>query len=119
MKNLAKSVNIFLVLFLLSSCKINLPLDRLKIKNDKINNSEKTLNNENKLEIKISCGEGDIKEYLKNGWEISKEYSEEKICSWKSVPANNSCNIEKDKGCKVIIPDIIGKEIFYLLEKKN
>ena len=75
-------------------------------------NSEKK-----RIEIKFSCGEGSISEYLDEGWIILKEDSLEKICTWKSVPATKECDMEKDKGCKVTKPDKIGEEKTYLLEK--
>jgi len=87
-----------------------------------INNSEKNidqnLNSEKKrMEIKFSCGEDGISEYLDDGWNILREDSQEKICTWKSVPATKDCNMEKDKGCKITQPDKIGEEKIYLLEK--
>ena len=75
-------------------------------------NSEKKI-----MEIKFSCGENRISEYLEDGWIILKEDSQEKICTWKSVPASNDCDMEKDKGCKITKPDKIGDEKIYLLEK--
>ena len=75
-------------------------------------NSEKKI-----MEIKFSCGENRISEYLDDGWIILKEDSQEKICTWKSVPASNDCDMEKDKGCKITKPDKIGEEKIYLLEK--
>ena len=50
---------------------------------------------------------------------IIKEDSQEKICTWKSVPANEACDMEKDKGCKITKPDKIGLEKIYLLEKND
>ena len=49
------------------------------------NNLEKNLednpNSEKKrMEIKFSCGEEGISEYLDDGWNILKEESQEKIC---------------------------------------
>ena len=87
-----------------------------------INNLEKNIevnpNPEKKrMEIKFSCGEDGISEYLDDGWNILKEDSQEKICTWKSVPATKDCNMEKDKGCKITTPDRIGEEKLYLLEK--
>ena len=69
------------------------------------------------MEIKFSCVEDGIKEYLDNGWIILKEDSQEKICTWTSVPATKDCDMENDKGCKITKPDKIGKEKIYLLEK--
>jgi len=82
-----------------------------------INNLEKNidqnLNLEKKrMEIKFSCGENGISEYLKDGWIILKENSQEKICTWKSVPATKDCDMEKDKGCKITKPDKLGKRKF-------
>ena len=55
----------------------------------KLNKIQKT-NHQKKIliEIAISCGEdNDLKKYIDEGWDIIKENSKEKICSWKSVPA--------------------------------
>ena len=75
-------------------------------------NSEKI-----RMEIKFSCGEDGISEYIDDGWTILKEDSKEKICTWKSVPVSKDCDLEKDKGCKITKPDKIGEEKIYLLEK--
>jgi len=87
-------------------------------KNNLEKNIDENANTEKKrMEIKFSCGEDGISEYLNNGWNILKEDFQEKICTWKSVPATKDCNMEKDKGCKITKPDRIGKEKIYLLEK--
>ena len=70
------------------------------------------------MEVKFSCGEDEIIEFLNNGWVIVEEYTEEKICSWNSIADNKVCDMEKDKGCKTKILDKIGKEKVYLLEKQ-
>ena len=117
MNNFIKIFKITLLITLLSSCQI---LEEFRLPNIEDNNEKpSTYNSKNKekLELRISCGKGNLKEFLDKGWKVKKEYSEEKICSWKSVPANKKCNMERDKGCKIIKPDEIGKEIFYLLEK--
>ena len=85
-------------------------------------NSEENINESNnskkkRMEIKFSCDEDGISEFLENGWIIIKEDSQEKICTWKSVPATKDCDMEKDKGCKITKPDKIGEEKIYLLEK--
>ena len=79
--------------------------------NENINSGKK------RMEIKFSCGENGISEYLDDGWNILKEDSQEKICTWKSVPSSKDCDMEKDKGCKITKPDKIGEEKIYLLEK--
>ena len=107
---------ITLVAIFLISCRTS------NNKENPTNNLEKNIesnpNSEKKrMEIKFSCGEDGISEYLDDGWNILKEESQEKICTWKSVPATKNCNMEKDKGCKITKPDKIGEEKIYLLEK--
>ena len=116
MKRVKQLSQIFLLAILLISCKSS---------NDKefpIINSEENINKstnleKKRMEIKFSCGEDEISEYLKDGWIIVREDSQEKICTWKSVPASKDCDMEKDKGCKITKPDKIGEEKIYLLEK--
>ena len=116
MKRIKKLIQIFLISIFLSSCSSSInqesPVNNLEENINSINNSERK-----RMEIKFSCGEDDISEYLADGWNILKEESQEKICTWKSVPATTDCNMEKDKGCKITKPDRIGKEKIYLLEK--
>ena len=103
MKEYKKLTYIFMILFLLSSCKTA---------------ENKVTESENNIEIIISCGEdSNLEKYIDDGWKIKKEYSEEKVCSWKTIAATKDCDLEKDKGCKIVQPDKIGEEIFYLLEK--
>ena len=115
-KKFTKALNIFFILILLSSCNGELNFNKTDNKKDTIINSQKN-NTKDKLEITISCDEESIGKYLKNGWNIKNKKSKEKVCSWKSIPANDSCDIEKDKGCKIIKPDRFGTETIYLLEK--
>ena len=115
--NLIKQfLQIILIVIFLSSCRTSINKEDPTINlegNIKENaNSEKII-----MEISFSCGEDRISEYLDDGWNILKEDSQEKICTWKSVPATKDCNMEKDKGCKITKPDRIGKETIYLLEK--
>ena len=112
-KKIVKALNIIFTLIILSSCSGELNFNK---KNDPIIKS-KEKNTKDKLEITISCDEDNIGKYLKDGWNIKDKKSKEKVCSWKSMPANNTCNIEKDKGCKIIKPDTFGKETIYLLER--
>ena len=103
MKEYKKLTYIFVILFLISGCKMP---------------DKKTDKKDNSIEIIVSCGEdSNLEKYINDGWNIKKEYSEEKICSWKTVAASKDCDLEKDKGCKIVQPDKIGEEIFYLLEK--
>ena len=112
----AKVLNFLFILILLSSCNGEFNFNKKNNKNDSLNNS-KRINSIDKIEITISCDEESIEKYLKDGWTIKDKKSKEKVCSWKSIPANNTCDIEKDKGCKIIKPDRFGTETIYLLEK--
>ena len=116
MKRIKQFSQILLITIFLSSCRASTN------KEYPINNSEENINESNiskkkRMEIKFSCDEDGISEFLENGWIIIKEDSQEKICTWKSVPATKDCDMEKDKGCKIIKPDKIGEEKIYLLEK--
>ena len=94
---------IFIIFFLIGGCKAP---------------EKKVTENENSIEIIVSCGEdSNLERYINEGWVIKKEYSEEKVCSWKTVAASKDCDLEKDKGCKLVQPDEIGEERIYLLEK--
>ena len=111
-----KYLRLLFLSLLLTSCSVKDYL--IQIKPNKENNiKSNSKNKNNKLEITISCGKGSIDKFISEGWVVKKKYSEEKICSWKSVPANNKCDIDLDKGCKITKPDKIGEEVFYLLEK--
>ena len=107
---------IFLILIFLTSCRTSTNKDNSTI-NFEENINENTNSEKKRMEIKFSCGEDGISEYLDNGWTILKENYQEKICTWKSVPATKDCDMEKDKGCKITKPDKIGEEKIYLLEK--
>ena len=116
MKRINKFLQILFIAIFLSSCRTSIN------KEYPIINSEETINenmnSEKKtMQIKFSCGDDGISGYLDDGWIILKEYSQEKICTWKSVPATKKCDMEKDKGCKITKPDKIGEEKIYLLEK--
>ena len=109
-------LQIILIAIFISSCRTSIKKEN-PIKNLEKNINEMTNSKNKRMEIKFSCGEDGISEYLDDGWNILKEESQEKICTWKSVPATKDCNMEKDKGCKITKPDKIGEEKIYLLEK--
>ena len=109
-------LQIILIAIFISSCRTSIKKEN-PIKDLEKNINEMTNSKNKRMEIKFSCGEDGIEEYLDNGWKILKEDSQEKICTWKSVPATKDCNMEKDKGCKITMPDRIGEEKIYLLEK--
>ena len=116
MRKIKQFLQILLITIFLSSCKSSInkeyPTNNFKDNIYENNNSEKQ-----RVEIKFSCGDDGISEYLDEGWVILEEDSQEKICTWKSFPATKDCDMEKDKGCKITKPDKIGEEKIYLLEK--
>ena len=116
MKRIKQFSQILLITIFLISCRSSInkeyPINNLEENINESSNSEKK-----RMEIKFSCGEDKISKYLDDGWIILKEDSQEKICTWKSVPATKDCDMEKDKGCKITKPDKIGVEKIYLLEK--
>ena len=116
MKKIKHFSKILLVLIFLTSCRTSIKEDSPLINIDE-NTIENNKSEVNKMEIKFSCGEDGISEYLDDGWIIVKEDSQEIICTWKSVPATKDCDMEEDKGCKITKPDKIGVEKIYLLEK--
>ena len=116
MKNSIKLTKFFLLLVLLTSCKSTDNKGEL-IKDSADQKSQEINVAKSKMEVRYSCGEDGISEFLNDGWIISEEYTEEKICTWKSFHATKDCDMEKDKGCKITTPDKIGEEKVYLLEK--
>ena len=107
---------LILTAIFLSSCKTAINEDIPTPNSEEILN-EHIKSEKKRIEIKISCGDNEISEYLDKGWTILEEKSVEKICTWKSVPATKGCDMEKDKGCKITKPDKIGEEKIYFLEK--
>ena len=73
--------------------------------NDSPSTKATSSNEKKRMEIKFSCEEDGINEYLEDGWVILKKEEEERICTWKEVPATKDCDMEKDKGCKITKPD--------------
>ena len=116
MKKIKQFSQITLITIFLISCGTSINKEYQEINSGEIIN-ENTNSEKKRMEIKFSCGENGISEYLDDGWIILKEDSQEKICTWKSVPATKDCDMEKDKGCKITTPDKIGEEKIYLLEK--
>ena len=111
-----KISQILFLLLLINSCKTLIKKDQMMNTSDE--NTIEDINIEKKrMEIKFSCGEEGIQKYIDEGWVIIKESTEEKICTWKSVPASKECDMNKDKGCKITKPDKIGEEKIYLMEK--
>ena len=72
-----------------------------------------------KKTISIACGKGDIKVYLEEGWKIKSSTKQEVVCTWKNTTSRKGCNINKDKGCKITVPDKMGEQIIYSLQRKK
>ena len=116
MKIIKQFLQLSLVMIFLTSCRTTNNKD-FPANNSKVDPIEKKNSEPKRIEIRFSCGDDGISEYLDDGWIILKEESQEKICTWKSVPATKDCDMEKDKGCKITKPDKFGEEKIYLLEK--
>ena len=116
MKRIKQLSQIFLIFFVLTSCKASINEESPEIYSEESTNKNE-ISESTRMEIKFSCGEDGISKYLDDGWIILREDSQEKICTWKSVPSTKDCDMEKDKGCKVTKPDKIGEEILYILER--
>ena len=116
MKKIKQFFKIFCVVIFLTSCRTSINNDN-PIIDSNVDINENINSEKKRMEIKFSCGDDGLSEYLEDGWIILKEDSQEKICTWKSVPATKDCDMEKDKGCKITKPDEIGEEKIYLLEK--
>ena len=96
MSIIKKLSQILLIVFFLSSCKTSINKEFPKKYLEK-NINEKPNSEKKRIEIKFSCGENDISEYLDDGWNILKEDVQEKICTWKSFPATKDCNMENKR----------------------
>ena len=116
MRQIKNISSLFIFLIFFTSCRYSNNKDYPTIDSEKINNND-TISEKKRIEIKFSCSDDNISQYLDDGWIILKEDSQEKICTWKSFPATKDCDMEKDKGCKITKPDKIGEEKIYLLEK--
>ena len=117
MMKFQKFIFLFSILICLSSCK-SFEKKEAEIRNILgIKSSEEMIENKNSIEISVSCGENsDLENYINEGWIIVKEYSEEKICTWKSIAATKKID-PKCPDCKIKIPDKIGELKIYLLER--
>ena len=83
MKNSIKITQLFLLLIFLTSCKSTANKQDLIIDSEE-QKSQQTKLSKSKMEVRYSCGEEGISDFLNDGWIISKEYTEEKY-----VPGNH------------------------------
>ena len=99
---------------LAGGCSISDILDNKESDQQEVNAS---VNIKETIQVSISCNKDTIQDYLDKGWQIKDSSTSEVACSWKTKKASKNCNIESDKGCKITIPDLIGEEIRYVLER--
>ena len=106
-----------MLMTIVTGCSSLEKLKEIKIPNLKSSQIKQTVT-ENKT-IAISCKKGDIQEYIDEGWVIKSQKSQEVVCSWKVKKAKKNCNIDKDKGCRITVPESMGEQIIYYLEKTS
>ena len=70
-----------------------------------------------KRTVSFACGQEGINKYLEKGWQVINTEEKDIPCTWKTEKANSRCDIDKDKGCRITVPDKIGKEFIYTIEK--
>ena len=71
------------------------------------------------IEVSIVCNKESINEYLEKGWEIQSSAVTEVPCTWKTQKSTPKCNLKRDKGCSITVPDIMGTKTTYLLKKTS
>ena len=70
-------------------------------------------------EVSITCNRGDIKDLIDKGWNIVESQEKQVPCTWKTKKANRGCNLELDKGCRITVPDKMGIQVIYSLQKES
>ena len=100
---------------LISGCQFIEEPSKLKELIPKFPNVETQITEEQT--IKIACKKGNLEKYLSEGWKVASSEEKEIPCTWKTKRAVRGCNLEKDKGCKITVPDQMGKEVTYQLER--
>ena len=101
---------------LLTSCGQNSFI--IKTKNQLFNKNASTTFITKSIEITASCNKDNIQSYLDKGWEIMHSSEVEVTCTWKTAKASKKCNIKKDKGCLITVPDMMGIKTTYTLNKR-
>ncbi len=69
------------------------------------------------IEVTIVCNKSSIDSYINKGWKIQTSNASEIPCTWKTKKLTPKCNIKKDKGCAITVPDILGTKVTYTLIK--
>ena len=70
-------------------------------------------------EVSVVCNRNNIKDYMDKGWVIVKTEERDVPCTWKTKKSKKGCNLELDKGCRLTVPDKMGKETIYFLERDS
>ena len=71
------------------------------------------------IEVSIVCNKEGINKYLEKGWKIQSRSVTEVPCTWKTQKSTPKCNMKRDKGCSITVPDIMGTKIKYVLTKTS
>ena len=100
---------------LLSSCTY-FSSDKQDSSNSKRNNNIEIIES---IEVSIVCNKDSIKEYLDKGWAIQSSSTTDVPCIWKTQKSSPKCNLQRDKGCSITVPDIIGTKTTYILIKTS
>ena len=88
-------------------------------KEDSSNSSNNNIEIIESIEVSIVCNKESINEYLEKGWKIQSSSVTEVPCTWKTQKSNPKCNLKRDKGCSITVPDIMGTKTTYLLTKTS
>ena len=99
---------------LASGCTI---LEKIEIPLINNNDESKEIIIKETVKVTISCDQQNIQTYLDKGWAVVDKESKEVPCSWKTVKATKKCNLKRDKGCAIKVPDILGKQTTYSLTR--
>ena len=71
------------------------------------------------IEVSIVCNKESINKYLEKGWMIQSSSVTEVPCTWKTQKSTPKCNLKRDKGCSITVPDIMGTKTTYILTKTS
>ena len=113
MKKALFSFTIITTSILLSSCQKDVNIKP----NIQENSNEGSIEPRNEITVKVLCNKGTIQSYLDSGWRVIDRKEKDITCSWKTIQATKGCNLEKDKGCRITVPDKKGKETIYTLTR--
>ena len=119
MRTFKPYIILLILLPLTAGCEKLEKLKNINIKMPKLypTNIQKTIT-ETKT-VAISCNKGNIEVYKDQGWKVKDTKTQEVVCSWKTKRAKRGCNIDKDKGCKITVPDVTGEQVIYYLERQK